>query len=54
MILDTNALSALAGKDSALLEVISSASSLALQHQMPVLSRDRHFDHVPGIERVSW
>lgn len=125
MILDTNALSALADKDSALLEVISNASSLALpfvayaefrygllgskrpapgmqlleqlacciplllpdlktiqqfsvikdqlkragrpipdddiwiaslavQHQMPVLSRDQRFDHITGIERVSW
>ncbi len=26
----------------------------ALQHGMPVLSRDTHFDRVRGISRVSW
>jgi tRNA(fMet)-specific endonuclease VapC len=24
------------------------------QHAFSLLSRDRHFDHVPGIRRVSW
>jgi predicted nucleic acid-binding protein len=26
-------------------------SALALQHRVPVLSRDEHFDEVPGLER---
>ena len=26
-------------------------AALALQHRLPVLSRDRHFDAVPGLER---
>lgn len=125
MILDTNAVSAMADKDSRLMEVIASGSSLALsfiayaefrygllgskrpeggirlladltasiplllpdketleeyarvkdhlkrtgriipdndiwigalarQHDMPVLSRDRHFDFIPGIRRLEW
>ena len=29
-------------------------SALALQHGEPVVSRDHHFDHVPGIERIGW
>ncbi len=29
-------------------------AALALQHRLPVLSRDQHFDVVPGIERRSW
>ena len=29
-------------------------AALALQHRLPVLSRDRHFDAVPGLERKSW
>ena len=29
-------------------------AALALQHRLPVLSRDRHFDVVPGLERKSW
>ncbi|MGH8674834.1 MAG: type II toxin-antitoxin system VapC family toxin [Burkholderiales bacterium] len=28
-------------------------AALALQHQLPVLSRDEHFDAVPGLERES-
>ena len=24
------------------------------QHSLPLLSRDRHFDFVPGIKRLSW
>jgi predicted nucleic acid-binding protein len=27
---------------------------LARQHAMPLLSRDRHFDVVPGLKRVGW
>ena len=29
-------------------------AALALQHRLPVLSRDEHFDAVAGIERRSW
>lgn len=29
-------------------------AALALQHRLPVLSRDEHFDMVPDIERRSW
>ena len=29
-------------------------AALAIQHQLPVLSRDQHFDAVPHISRQSW
>ena len=29
-------------------------AALALQHQMSILSNDRHFDRVKGIKRISW
>ena len=29
-------------------------AALALQHHVPVLSRDHHFDVVPDLERKSW
>jgi tRNA(fMet)-specific endonuclease VapC len=29
-------------------------AALALQHRLPVLSRDEHFDGVPGLNRTSW
>ena len=29
-------------------------AALALQHRLPLLSRDRHFDVVPGLERKNW
>lgn len=29
-------------------------AALALQHRHAVLSRDQHFDAVPGLERKSW
>ena len=29
-------------------------SALALQHRMPLLSRDRHFDCVSGVRRIDW
>ncbi len=29
-------------------------AALALQHRLPVLSRDTHFDVVDGLTRVSW
>lgn len=29
-------------------------AALALEHGLPVLSRDQHFDAVPGLERAAW
>lgn len=29
-------------------------AALTRQHALPLLSRDRHFDFVPGIRRVGW
>jgi len=29
-------------------------AALARQHDMPILSRDSHFDHVPGVQRIAW
>jgi len=29
-------------------------AALSRQHALPLLSRDRHFDLVPGIQRVNW
>ena len=29
-------------------------AALALQHRLPILSRDHHFDVVPRLERKSW
>ena len=29
-------------------------AALALQHRLPILSRDQHFDAVPGLHRKSW
>ncbi len=29
-------------------------AALALQHRLPILSRDEHFDAVPDIERRRW
>ncbi len=29
-------------------------AALALQHGLPVISRDQHFDFVPGIRRLVW
>ena len=29
-------------------------AALAIQHALPVLSRDEHFDAVPDIDRESW
>jgi predicted nucleic acid-binding protein len=29
-------------------------AALARQHGLPVLSRDRHFDFIEGIQRVEW
>jgi tRNA(fMet)-specific endonuclease VapC len=29
-------------------------AALALQHRLPVLSRDEHFDVVPDLDRRTW
>src|SRR5262245_36486809 len=29
-------------------------AALARQHDLPILSRDTHFDAVPGLSRLSW
>ncbi len=29
-------------------------AALARQHDLPVVSRDKHFDLVQGVRRVSW
>ncbi len=29
-------------------------AALALQHRLPILTRDHHFDRVPQVERKSW
>ena len=29
-------------------------AALALQHRLPVLSRDKHFDDVPDLQRETW
>ena len=29
-------------------------AALALEHSLPILSRDQHFDAVPGLHRNSW
>ena len=29
-------------------------AALALQHRLPLLSRDTHFDNVDGLTRISW
>jgi tRNA(fMet)-specific endonuclease VapC len=29
-------------------------AALCRQHDLPILSRDKHFDVVPGIERLNW
>ena len=29
-------------------------AALCLQHSLPVISRDRHFDHISGVTRISW
>jgi len=29
-------------------------AALALQHRLPILSRDAHFDAVAGVQRASW
>jgi tRNA(fMet)-specific endonuclease VapC len=29
-------------------------AALCRQHALPLLSRDRHFDEVPGLQRIEW
>ncbi|MBM3857818.1 MAG: type II toxin-antitoxin system VapC family toxin [Verrucomicrobia bacterium] len=28
--------------------------ALAVQHQLPILSEDRHFDYIDGVKRITW
>ena len=29
-------------------------AALAMQHQLPILSEDRHFDRIDGVKRIGW
>jgi len=29
-------------------------AALSLQHNLPIISRDQHFDYVDGIRRINW
>ena len=29
-------------------------AALSRQHRLPILSRDQHFDFVPGLKRIGW
>lgn len=29
-------------------------AAIARQHKLPLLSRDKHFDFVPGLQRIGW
>lgn len=29
-------------------------AALAMQHRLPILSRDLHFDSIPGVRRIGW
>jgi predicted nucleic acid-binding protein len=29
-------------------------AALARQHALPLLTRDQHFDHIPGLKRIIW
>lgn len=29
-------------------------AALCRQHSLPLLSRDRHFDRIPGLKRIDW
>ena len=29
-------------------------AAIAREHRMPVVSRDRHFDYIKGLRRISW
>ncbi len=29
-------------------------AALAIQHEMPLISRDAHFDAIPGLTRIPW
>ena len=33
---------------------VTDGTAVALQHRLPVLSRDEHFDAVAGVERRGW
>ena len=62
LILDTNVLSAFADGEESIGEILRRPvpandawiAALAIQHTLPILSRDTHFDALPGLRRVSW
>lgn len=58
MILDTNALSAWAEGRTEIMAALRSAerwiAALARQHDLPVLSNDRHLDAVDGVRRIAF
>lgn len=29
-------------------------AALAIQHELPILSRDQHFDNIEGVRRIGW
>jgi len=29
-------------------------AALAQQHELAVVTRDAHFDHIPGVQRIGW
>jgi tRNA(fMet)-specific endonuclease VapC len=29
-------------------------AALAIQHGLPIVSKDKHFDRVPGVRRIGW
>ncbi len=29
-------------------------AALCRQHNLPLLSRDKHFDYIPGLQRITW
>jgi tRNA(fMet)-specific endonuclease VapC len=33
---------------------VACIAALAMEHRLPVLSRDTHFDAVPGLQRTDW
>jgi predicted nucleic acid-binding protein len=34
--------------------MIVDTGALAVQHSLPLMSRDRHFDEIEGIRRLEW
>ena len=54
MILDTNGFRALADGDMKLAPLLQQAPALARQHNSPLVTRDQHFDFIPGLTRLNW